>query len=288
MTRVLNIHIGAHKTATTALQSTFLRNSEILAQNGILYPDSNRLHFAHHRLSFALRGLKDHKHDDVPDFNIEIAELRKAIEDSPQPQIFISSEEFFVCSAKQLHRLHKALDLPINIRIIATIRRQDDYLLSVYNQRSKTIGNGFIRPLRWHVQNPRDINREISFFSHLKRWRKEFGANSVKLLRYEDGEPLAAMLEILGLPEKLITAPNKRVNQSTPSAVAEAVRVAKCLRLPRSGQIMVRELATRIFSGGKRRALSDTERRKILVEFASENDAMFSTFGMENTYLPSD
>lgn len=269
------------------LQSVFHRNAELLAQNGVLYPDTNRLQFAHHRLSFALKGRRDHTHGDVPDFNIEVAALRKVIEHSSQPQIFISSEEFFVCSVKQLHLLRTALDF-IDVRIVASVRRQDDYLLSVYNQNSKTVGNGFVRPLRWHIMNPRAINREISFGIWLEKWRNVFGGNAVHLLRYEDGEPLAMMFGFLGLPEYLIAAPNKHVNESMPSATAEAVRIAKRLRLPRRAQLAVRNLAIRIFAGGTRQTLSDIERVQILEEFAEENEAMFSSFGMTNTYKLSD
>lgn len=284
MSRTLHIHIGAHKTATTMLQAAFLRNAEVLAENGVLYPETNRLHFAHHRLPFALRGRRDHKRGDVPDFDIEIAALRKAIERSSQRQIFISSEEFFVSSAKQLRKLHRALNFTSVIRIIASIRRQDDYLLSVYNQNSKTIGNGFTRPLPWYVENPRTINREISFLSHLEKWRDEFGADSVSLLRYEDGEPLATMLGILGLPKSLIKAPERHVNQSMPSATVETVRLAKRLGLSLRAQSIIRSAASRVFAGWPKGQLTDAQRARIIAEFTDENERLFAAFGMTNTY----
>ncbi|WP_397544404.1 hypothetical protein [Roseovarius salis] len=51
----LLIHIGAHKTGTTALQRAFEQNTAVLAAHGVTYPRTNWFHFAQHRLAFLWR-----------------------------------------------------------------------------------------------------------------------------------------------------------------------------------------------------------------------------------------
>ncbi|WP_372614018.1 hypothetical protein [Aquicoccus sp.] len=282
MSRRLYIHIGAHKTATTAVQRACWKERGILAQNDLLYPESNIYHFGHHRLAFALKSRPDPKRGDVPDMDEEIAALRDAIESADRSRVLISSEAFFVMHRAKLKRLRAALD-GIDVRVLAFVRRQDDYLLSLYNQNARMIGNDFTRPLRKYVADPRSIGGEISFLRWLNLWREVFGGDAVHLWRYEDRDPLDAMLEIIGLPEGLITT-RGGVNASSPAVVVEAVRLAKRAGLPRRVQSAVRSATTRMFANWPRRRLSDSQRASILDVFAEENDELFASFDMENTY----
>lgn len=282
MARSLYIHIGAHKTATTAIQRACWQGRPALAQNDVLYPKTNIYHFGHHRLAFALKSRHDPKRGDIPDVAEEIEALRNAIEGAEQSRALISSEAFFVMPRAKLKHLRTALD-GIDVRVIAFVRRQDDYLLSLYNQNARMIGNDFTRPLRTHVANPRGIGGEISYLRWLNLWREVFGADAVHLLRYEDRDPLAAVLDIVGLPEGLITT-RSGVNVSSPAVVVETVRLAKRLGLPRWAQLVIHSTARRMFSGWPKRQLSNTQRARIIDEFSDENERLFATFGMRNTY----
>lgn len=283
---VLYLHIGAHKTATTTIQGSFWRKRDLLARHGLLYPATNRYHYAQHRLAFALKGQRDPARGDRPDLAEEVAALREAMETAaPMRRTFVSSEGLFATPERRLRELRAALDFA-EVRVIAVVRRQDDYLLSLYNQNTMQLGNSFTRPLRDHVDNPRGIAREISFLHWLETWRTVFGADAVRLLRYEDRDPLGGMLECLDLPGTLIAAPC-RANTSAPAAAAEAVRLAKRMNLPRPLQSAVFSVAVRLFAGGRMQRLSEADRRRIMTEFAAENEAMFAAFGMENTYAPA-
>jgi len=278
----LFIHIGAHKTGTTSIQRACWKDRSTLAEHGVLYPESNIYHFGHHRLAFALKKKRDPAKGDIPDLNQEIMALRKAIDQNPQDRILISSEAFFVSPPDGLTCLRDGLD-GIETEIIAFVRRQDDYLLSFYNHSARKIGNNFTRPLRTHVANPRGISREISFLHWLQRWQRVFGSNAVHLRRYEDCDPLKALLNTIELSGDLITSA-KRANPSAPGAVVEAVRFAKRIGFSCSAQKAVRDRAKRVFANWPARRLSSTKRKLILDAFAEENSEMFKSFGMENTY----
>lgn len=281
---ILYLHIGAHKTATTTVQGSFRRERDLLARHGLLYPMSNCYHFAQHRLAFALKGQRDPARGDRPKLAAEVTELRAAMEAQPLRHTFVSSEGFFATPERRLRELRAALDFA-EVRVIAMVRRQDSYLLSLYNQHVMQLGNRFTLPLREHVSNPRGIAREISFLPWLKGWQEIFGQDAVRLLRYEDDDPLRAILDTLGLPGTLVTAPG-RANVSAPAAATEVVRLAKRLRLPRWLQAVVAKASIQLCAGGPKPQLTETDRRRILEEFAADNEAMFAAFGMENTYAP--
>lgn len=283
MRKTLYIHIGAHKTATTTIQRAFWENRAMLAGQGVLYPETNHYHYAQHRLGFALGGRRDPARGDVPDLATEMRDLGAAMAASRCRRVFVSSETMFSVPEKRIEAMKQELG-NARVVILAFVRRQDDYLLSLYNQNVKQSGNGFSKPLRHFVNDPRSINREISYLPALRRWRKAFGRASVRLFRYEDADPLDTVLDVLSVPPGLIERPEP-ANPSVHWGVIELVRWVKLLGLPPAWQEFAREQsAARLFLGRGRPPLSQAQRRRILAQFDTENDRMFRSFGMENTY----
>lgn len=278
----LHLHIGAHKTATTALQRAFAQHRDVLQQAGLLYPQSNRYHFAQHRLAFALRGQRDPGRGDTPDLATELAELQAEISKADARNVLASSEAFMALRKRHLQDLRAGLQ-GYDLRIIAVVRRQDDYLLSQYNQNAKGVGNGFKRALSEFVADPRSLGREISFDRCITQWEDVFGHDAVTLWRYEDGDIIARMLDHLGLPADLIPA-QPHVNTSVPARVADLMRLSKRLNLPVAAQRTVLRVASRTFANAPRQSLTAEQRQAILKVFAQENDALFARFGMTNTY----
>jgi hypothetical protein len=282
----LFLHIGTHKTATTSIQFWFDRNRDEILRHGLLYPRTGIIQYAQHRLAFALKRRRDKHRGDVPDLDAEIAELREAVRRSGAGAVLISSEEFFSAPRKRIAALRARLDF-CEPQVLAVVRRQDDFLLSSYDQKAKTPGNGFTRPLSHFIASPREIGTGISYWTHLRDWIDVFGADAVSLRRYEDAPPLDAIFTWLGLPESLLPRDAPVMNRSRPAIATEAVRLAKRLRLPVQVQQNVLRMATKAARGRPGYRLNAADRARIMAEFEAENDAMFAAFGMENTYRPS-
>lgn len=281
----LFLHIGTHKTATTSIQFWFDRNRDEVLRHGLLYPRSGIMQYAQHRLAFALKRRRDKHRGDVPDLNAEIAELREAVDRSGARAVLVSSEEFFSSPRKRIVALRERLDFCAP-QVLAVVRRQDDFLLSSYDQKAKTPGNGFTRPLSDFVSAPRQIGTGISYWTHLRDWIDVFGPEAVSLRRYEDAPPLDTIFGWLGLPETLLPSDAPALNRSRPRIATEAVRLAKRLHLPVRVQHAVLRALTRAARGRPGYRLEAADRARILAEFEAENDAMFAAFGMENTYRP--
>ena len=54
MVQTVILHVGPHKTGTTALQATFAGQADLLARNGVIYPRTGRDNFGHAPLAEAL------------------------------------------------------------------------------------------------------------------------------------------------------------------------------------------------------------------------------------------
>ena len=117
------IHVGTHKTGTTALQLFFSRNSDRLREHDIHYVSSGRGGWqmeAHHALAVALRAGKSR----VP------AKVVKEVESSTCSKILLSSEMFMEFDApRTLQRLFS----DCRVQIVMYVRRQDLRALSEYN-----------------------------------------------------------------------------------------------------------------------------------------------------------
>jgi hypothetical protein len=125
------IHIGTHKTGTTAIQKVLSRNSSALEKRGYLYPQSGRLelHSGHHNLAWEISG--DHRFQDAYG---TIDDLSREVKDRSE-DIILSSEDF-ECSLDNSSKFSDFVSLLRSsgflITVILYVRNQIDYLPRIY------------------------------------------------------------------------------------------------------------------------------------------------------------
>lgn len=135
----LVLHIGTHKTGTTALQDAFHANRAVLAEHGIIYP-SLGAHTGHHGL------LTDWLALPAP-YSLPaggIGTLSQLIEDvvGTHQTLFLSSEEFSrggggggQVNMAQLRQIADGFD---SVQVICFLREQWQFLQSVYLEIART------------------------------------------------------------------------------------------------------------------------------------------------------
>lgn len=276
----LIIHIGAHKTATTTIQKLLLDKADELAAAALIYPRVCWYQYAQHRLAFALRGLTDPVRGDRPDPETEIAALNEVAR-APGQTVLISSEELFSLKREAVTLLRDRLRFD-GVRILAFVRRPDEMLLSIYNQKTKTPANGFARLLEYYVNHPRQIDPDIDYAGQLGNWADIFRTDSIDLRTYEAGPPVETFFAALGLTAPEV--PGGGMNRSVPAPVVELMRLAKAFDFDPANQRALYDLAGHHFRGAKRVYLSDEARVRIIGHFQAENDALFARFGQDNPY----
>ncbi len=278
----LTIHIGPHKTGTTALQSACADGHRVLRRAGVLYPKCNWMYPAQHRLAFALKGRRIPGSGEVPDRNTEMAALNQAIQRQTTPQVLISSEEFFAAPPDAVAWLRDRLGVT-DVQIVAFTRWTDRFLVSCYSQKLRQSGNGFDAPIRRFLADPKSIAPEIDFQAHVATWADIFGDGAIRLQPYESSRPLPRVLELLGLPTDLL-ADRPGVNESPSGVTIETIRHAKRAGLSAVRQKKLARLATRVFADEPPFQLPTDHRLRIVETFERDNDRLFSRFGMKNPY----
>ncbi|MCP4474281.1 MAG: hypothetical protein GY821_06895, partial [Gammaproteobacteria bacterium] len=140
----LYIHIGTHKTGTTAIQKFLSANSDYLLKHGVLYPDFCRQEYKHnhlvYRYSEALNRAVKRNFDEK-----EIVALKKEfdneIEKSGARKIILSSEELFEPLGKQQWQFIRTLCSHYEVFMVVYFRRQDELIISCYNQAVRFISD---------------------------------------------------------------------------------------------------------------------------------------------------
>ena len=276
----LTIHIGPHKTGTTAIQAAFSKSAKTLRREGLLYPKHHWRQQAHHGLAFALKGKRDSS-GRSPDFDTELNRVRAALDRFQGPKALISSEELFTCPPEGLERLRKAL--PFDVRVICFLRRPDDFLISCYNQKTKQPGNKFAVPFARFLTDPHKIAPEFDFATAVLAWADVFGDAAVHVKTYETASPLEQLKRHLGLGA-FPKAPNQPLNASVPGVVAEIMRHAKAFGLSDAKQRRLSARAQSIFATYPALYVSNEDRCKIIASVESDLNRLFARFGKKNPY----
>lgn len=177
--KTLYLHIGMGKTGTTALQSFFWTNRELLAKNGILYPYLGMIEGAHHLLSpYHPSFLKE-------DCNfVDVDVWGPMLLNAVQPNILISSELMVWASEESVIQFCEKLKQLFQVKIVIYLRRQDNIIMASYNQ---VIKDGSQR------ENLNDSELEKLFLQFnyeqkLKPWRTALGKENIIVRPYEKGQ----------------------------------------------------------------------------------------------------
>ena len=184
------IHLGPHKTGTTSIQSFFSDNDDLLVNKGLLYPlagrtRNQRTSNAHHPL---VTSILENAEDEIAKF---LYALREEIA-VHQPQKLLLSTEVLAREWLTEDVFETLQNLfPHSNRVwIAVLRRQDDLLLSHYQEDVK----------RNRVKSPNDGKSRGRFTSTTQLWqldRPEILDHSRRLDKiqpYVDGDEMRPLL----------------------------------------------------------------------------------------------
>ncbi|MFD1880320.1 hypothetical protein [Paracoccus pacificus] len=228
--------------------------------------------------------MRDPARGDIPDAATEIDGINATLKRNPGKKILISSEELFTLRPEALTLLRDRLDAR-SIRIIACVRRPDEMLLSIYNQKAKTPNNGFVMPLNFFLEKPRQIDPDIAYGQQLGKWADHFGTEALTVFTYEAGPVMDNFFTLIGMPPSPHKGP--KVNRSVPAPVVELLRFAKAQEFPAHLQQKLYNLALERFQNERKLTLTNAQRLRILQILKQEYDDIFARLGRENPYPPS-
>ncbi|QPC42219.1 hypothetical protein HW532_05580 [Kaustia mangrovi] len=289
MAQRIYLHIGAHKTGTTAVQYALNWHRDALLEAGILFPAAAQYQFSQHRLAFGLSGRRSPDTDTVPQPDEEMAAIEAEIVESRAPTIILSSELFFSLGADEIGWLRERLD-DFDVTVVACIRRQDELFSSLYNQRVKDFGNDFWNQYADFLPALEAFSPDLDFAARLDGWAEAFGRANMVVQCYERVDDMRAyILSQVGLNAEMETT--ERPIASNPSLSVQAleiVRQSKALTPDIKKRERIYQAARQCFDEkNAHRLMHLDEHIRILEHFRDGNAHVFKTyFGSENLYDP--
>lgn len=287
MKRKLILHIGAHRTATTALQNYLLANFHNVQREGFFYPYK----IARHQklMGKLFHGVR--KPESVAeDLNARADKREHAIH-----SIILSDED--ICMRRDLSILSQFRQW-FDVKIVFTLRRQDTWLESWFFQNIKWQWNTHLSHCTFEeFLGKRKEFHWIQYNRYLKRMEKLFGKENIILNIHEKaqmaGGPIDTFCDSIGLLNHEGFHASTHVNESFSPTISEFMR---CLPLDQAPEpyrdILVKALAkinNRLSDGQSRqseRLMSFDQRAALMAEYDRENRAVAQRyFGRNELFL---
>ena len=281
MRKTIYVHVGAHRTGTSAAQARLEASRDALAAAGWLYPRSGLQHYGHHRLAKALRGRGIRSGDDGPealDVAVEIGALAAEIAGAPQTRAVISSEGFFALGSPSIELFAAGL-AAFDVRIVAVVRRPDELFQSICGNRARRARMRLSHGYAPFVGAPEHLSKDLDFAGALRRWSDVLGRAALRVGRYESETDSATLLAgLIGLPTGLLAGAPLRRNDSLSARATALLVEAKKAGLPERQLDRIRAvIEVRHPVGAERTSLlSPAERMTILEACAAGTDEVFA------------
>ncbi|MFN8125170.1 MAG: hypothetical protein U0R64_01470 [Candidatus Nanopelagicales bacterium] len=257
------LHIGPHKTGTTALQSSFAASRDPLLAAGVaITPSRIQRMGAAAATERTLGGMDEGTHPSRKVWRQLVRRVRRA----QDLKVLVSSELFSDATDDQIPDIVEALGGD-RVRVLITVRPLEKLLPSTWQQAVKngappTYRNWVDRVLKG-PQAPRLSKTARKFWSRhdharlVERWAAVVGMDRVAVLIVDESNPQALLRDtesIIGVPTgTLVPGPSR--NRSVTAEEAEAIRRAYEVL---GGNQMDRQLAQRWMHRGAVINLIDT------------------------------
>jgi hypothetical protein len=242
----LVLHIGTGKTGTTSIQTFLHRNRDRLAERGFLYPRSAG-RVRHVRVSLSV--LPDRVLARTPTWRREdfasSAEFRREfrrnldaeIAGAGLPHVVLSDEALYGAPYGALRRLRPFVrGIAGKVRVVVYLRRQDDHLVSRYQQRVKA---GETRRLAERVRT--DLRGTYDYRDRLGAWRRFLEPDVLVVrpferVRFVGGSLHQDFLDAAGVDLRADElAPVTQLNESLDAESVELLRLLNLYRVENEG-----------------------------------------------------
>jgi hypothetical protein len=243
----LVLHIGTGKTGTTSIQTFLHRNRQELAERRILYPRSPGK-MRHVRVSLSV--LPDRVLERTPTWHrqgfasseaFRVAfqrELETEIAEAGLPRVILSDEALYGAPYGALDHLRLLTDrIAATVRLVVYLRRQDDHLVSRYQQLVKA---GETRRLVDRVQTI-DFSGTYDYRTRLQAWQRAMDPTCFVVRRFErasftDGSLHQDFLDAAGVAAREDELhPVRQLNESLDAEAVELLRILNLYRVEHEG-----------------------------------------------------
>ena len=220
----ITIHVGPHKTGSTAIQEMCEENADILLAHGVLFKWNIDTSFNHHRLVEIVRKRESEKLSNIFD------NLSKEANDNNVSKILISSENFSRLNSEDISYLRNLI-LAFDVDIIYVQRSP---VVQIYSWWQETVKHGATHDLSSFIMKVFFGDGENDIFKPTKilsNWESVIGREAIKCLKYKEGGDIFDQFINYGLSLNLseVRGVSKDRNKSFTPIETEILRIQNSL-----------------------------------------------------------
>lgn len=287
MKRTLILHIGAHRTATSALQDYLHKNFSKLHEKGFFYPFRVRRHIK--LVNELFKGSR------TP---AEVAQDLSARADKRHKNIrtiILSDED--ICLRRDLSVLAQFREW-FDVKVVFTLRRQDSWLESWFFQNIKWQWNAKLSHCTFdEFMAMREDFHWIHYDRYLRHLEALFGQENIILNVHEKtqmpGGPIEHFCDSIGLTDRSGFTQPAHINESYSPAISEFMRCLPLDEAPADYRNALTKACAQIdrelLGGGKKqseRLMPPRQRSALMAEYAEGNRAVAQRyFGRKELFL---
>lgn len=272
MKRTLILHIGAHRTATSALQDYLHDNFSKVQEKGFFYPFKVRRHLKLVNDLFK----KERSPSEVAQTITERADRRE----HKIHTVILSDED--ICMRRDLGLLAEFREW-FDVKVVFTLRRQDTWLESWFFQNIKWQWNARLSHCTFdEFLQMREDFHWIHYGRYIDHLEKLFGQENLILNILEKDQmpngPMETFCDSIGLTDRSGFHPPSHVNESFSPAISEFMRCLPLDQAPAAYRGMLTNACAQIdrerLGGGKKqseRLMPPAQRAAIMEEYAQGN-----------------
>ncbi|MBU2957262.1 hypothetical protein Q4511_09455 [Paracoccus sp. 1_MG-2023] len=275
--RTLYLHIGVHRTATTAIQAAMARNWELLRNNGFLYPYRVERHIGVFNDIFSGRT-------DARTVGKDL--VRRAANHPNEIHTLVMSDED-VSMREDLGPLQALAD-SFDVKVIFAMRRQDLWLESWWAQNVKGQWDRRYCHKSWpdFIRDRKDFHW-IDYHNYINHIESVFGVGSVRPYVFERSQmpdgPIAEFCKQFGFTKTRKLSAAGGSNISLTPEVSEFVRQLPLIEAPMKLRLKLIEIAESVDREIRKEnpallMIPHAERVGIMKEYQEGNDAVAKRF----------
>lgn len=296
------LHIGGHKTGTSAIQAFCVLNASRLQQMGILYPLELLSHIdrvgeqAHHGLvnlfMDATTFWKAHNLRPKAMTDEDIVSYLKSL--PRDKNILLSSENLVWLDAEAIKALKQILD-GYEVHIVLYVRRQDDALQALFQTVVATIGES----KQFNDYASEGVRVLFEYDKIAENWQSVFGIGSVVVRVYEpdrlyNRDSVADFFRVMAdfLQMEMDSSdwhrPSGIVNRGFPAHIIALLRYFNSVSGKKWTLPVIKILAEVLYKDARctYEIISPSQRRQLLDSFAQSNESLARNFlGREDGIL---
>ena len=223
------LHIGPHKTGTTALQAALSQARRAMTAHGVVYPGAMGQHFLAARAVTGVTGPKGDPSGSLQDWT----DLLEEVDATDDQRVIVSSETFANAETEDARRIVEELGGP-RVHVLVTLRPLAKIMPSAWQQ---YVREGMrVTYDEWldGMLNRPPYNKPTPTFWHrhqhdalVERWASIVGPQNLTVLVLDESDrsrPLRTVEKMAGLPTGMLKVQPSRTNRSLTLGEIELIR----------------------------------------------------------------